>query len=349
MIIKKIKWGIIGPGTIANNFADGLKESKSGELIAIASKTEEKLNLFGNKYNISHSLRYNNYKDIVNNKEVDAIYISTPHTFHAEWTIKAAVMGKHILCEKPGAVNLSEGKKVIEVVQKAGVFYMEGFMYRCHPQIKKLLSIIKDKRIGDITFIKSSFGFDTKRNIPESRLFNIELAGGSILDVGLYPVSFSRLIAGAALGKEYLNPYNIEGSATIGETGVDEIANIYMYFENGITAEGSTAIRKNMENNAVITGTKGSIILDQPWTPVKEGGPYKSSIIIESNKKKETIEVTGPEHLFSFEAEVASNAIINNKFEAPYPAMTWNDTLGNLETLDKWRNIVGYNLPQDQL
>ena len=238
---------------------------------------------------------------------------------------------------------------MIEVVQKAGVFYMEGFMYRCHPQIKKLLSIIKDKRIGDITFIKSSFGFDTKRNIPESRLFNIELAGGSILDVGLYPVSFSRLIAGAALGKEYLNPYNIEGSATIGETGVDEIANIYMYFENGITAEGSTAIRKNMENNAVITGTKGSIILDQPWTPGKEGGPYKSSIIIESNKKKETIEVTGPEHLFSFEAEVASNAIINNKFEAPYPAMTWNDTLGNLETLDKWRNIVGYNLPQDQL
>ena len=126
---------------------------------------------------------------------VDAVYISTPHTLHANLSIKAAGKGKHILCEKPGAVNFKQGAKVIEAVQEAGVFYKEGFMYRCHPQIPALLGLLKDNIIGDINKIISSFGFDMTKVIPEHRLFNKNLAGGAILDVGLYPVSFSRMVA----------------------------------------------------------------------------------------------------------------------------------------------------------
>ena len=220
-------------------------------------------------------------------------------------------------------------------------------MYRCHPQITKLLSLIRENTIGDITSIQASFGFDTGKINPDSRMFNIQLAGGSILDVGVYPVSFSRLIAGIASGKNFLNPYKIEGSATIGETNVDEIAYATLYFKNGIIAEASAAIRKNMDDIAIVKGTKGSISLSNPCTPGKDGGPFKSSIIVNIEGQQQIIEIKVQEHLFAFEAEVASKAIIEKKKEAPPPAMTWNDTLGNLETLDSWRKNVGYKLPQE--
>ena len=108
--MEKIKWGIIGPGSIANNFADGLKGSYSGQLVSIASKNDDRRKNFGDKYDIHPDFRFDNYDDIINSEHIDAIYISTPHTLHAEWTIKAAGKGKHVLCEKPGAVNLIEGK-----------------------------------------------------------------------------------------------------------------------------------------------------------------------------------------------------------------------------------------------
>jgi len=342
-----IRWGIIGPGNIAHNFADGLRESLSGQLIAIASKSNKRRESFGDKYTIDPAFRFSSYDDLLNSKNIDAVYISTPHTLHAEWTIKAVEKGKHVLCEKPGAVNFKEGLQVIEVVRQAGVFYMEGFMYRCHPQILVLVNLIKEKRIGEVKNIKSSFGFDMGKTVPESRLFRTDLAGGAILDVGLYPISFSRMVVGAALGKKFINPISITGTATMGETGVDEISHATLEFENGIIAEASTAIRKEMKNNTIITGTKGTVELDQPWAPGREGGPYHSTFKVISNDQTEVIDFTGPEHLFFFEAELASQTILKKKTEAPYPAMTWEDTLGNLKTLDKWRKIIGYSLPQD--
>ena len=345
--MNKIRWGIVGPGNIANNFADALLESYSGELKGIASKSDERLKNFGDKYNINITLRFSNYEDLINSDEIDAVYISVPHTFHAELSIKAAGKGKHILCEKPAAINLKEGIKVLEAVREAGIFYAEGFMYRCHPQIPALINMIKEKKIGDIKHIKSSNGFNMEKVIPDSRLFNKDLGGGAILDVGLYPVSLSRMIAGVANGKKFINPKKIIGNAHIGETGVDEIAYGTFEFESDIIAEVSTAIMENMENNAVITGTEGVIILDEPWEPGKDGGPYHSLIKITKNNKTETIDFKGPEHLFFFEAELSSQTIIKEKFELPYPGMMWEDTLGNLRTLDLWRKAVGYSLPQD--
>jgi len=220
-------------------------------------------------------------------------------------------------------------------------------MYRCHPQIPALANFIKEKKIGEVKNIKSSYGYDMGKTVPESRLFRTDLAGGAILDVGVYPISFSRMVAGAALGKKFINPKSITGTATIGETGVDEISHATLEFENGIIAEASTAIRKEMKNNAIITGTKGTIELNQPWAPGREGGPYHSTFKISSNDQTEIIDFKGPEHLFFFEAELSSQTILKEKTEAPYPAMTWEDTLGNLKTLDKWRKIIGYSLPQD--
>ena len=342
-----VRWGIIGPGSIAHNFADALKESYSGKLQAIASLNSQRREEFGNKYKIENHFRFKTYEELLNSSDVDAVYISTPHTLHAELSIKAAGKGKHILCEKPAAVNLLEGQKVINSVREAGVFYVEGFMYRCHPQIPALLKLIKDNKIGKINKIISSFGFDMKKIIPNSRLFDKNLAGGAILDVGLYPISFSRLIAGVATGKKFLNPIEIDAEARIGETGVDEIATANLRFDNNITAKVSTAILKNMKNNSIIEGSEGYIELDQPWAPGRDGGPYHSKIKINIKGKEEILEFKGPEHLFFFEAELSSQTILKERLEVPHPGMTWEDTLGNLKVLDEWRKKIGYFLPQD--
>ena len=347
--MNKIRWGIIGPGSIANNFADALKQTYSGELKAIASFNDQRRKNFGDKYDIHDDLRFNNYESLLNSNSVDAVYISTPHTLHAELSIKAAGKGKHILCEKPGAVNFKQGLKVIQAVQDAGVFYKEGFMYRCHPQIPALLNLIKNKIVGDVKKITSSFGFDMTKIIPDHRLFNKDLAGGAILDVGLYPVSFSRIIAGANSGKNFINPTNISAEAKIGETGVDEVSSAIMEFDNGIIAEANTAIMKNMDNNAIIEGSNGKIIIDDPWMPGKNGGPYNSTIRIIKNDKEEIKEFKGPEHLFFFEAELSSQAILKEKQQAPYPAMTWEDSLGNLKVLDQWRQKINYKIKEDSL
>ena len=126
--MQKVRWGIIGPGKIANRFAEGLNETRFGDLVAIASKSKDRRKTFGDKYNIINSLRFDNYEEILQSPKVDAIYISTPHTLHKEWSIKAAINGKHILCEKPACINYEEGKKVINEVKNAGVFFMEGFI-----------------------------------------------------------------------------------------------------------------------------------------------------------------------------------------------------------------------------
>ncbi|MDC2979808.1 Gfo/Idh/MocA family oxidoreductase [Pelagibacteraceae bacterium] len=345
--MNKIRWGIIGPGSIANNFADALKQSYSGELTAIASLNDQRRNNFGDKYNIQNNLRFDDYDSLLDSDFVDAVYISTPHTLHANLSIKAAGKGKHILCEKPGAVNFKQGAKVIQAVQEAGVFYKEGFMYRCHPQIPALLGLLKDNIIGDINKIISSFGFDMTKVIPEHRLFNKNLAGGAILDVGLYPISFSRMVAGVKSGKKFINPTNLFAEAKIGETGVDEISSAIMEFDNDIKAEAYTAIMQNMDNNAIIEGTNGKIIVDNPWMPGRDGGPYHSTIRIIKNGKEEIKEFKGPEHLFFFEAELSSQSILKEKVQVPHPGMTWEDTLENLKVLDQWRQKINYQIKED--
>ena len=345
--MDKIRWGIIGPGSIAHNFADALKQAYSGELISIASRTSNKLEEFGNKYQIKNEFRFNDYDALLENENIDAVYIATPHVFHADLTIRAAGKGKHILCEKPGAINFAEASRVIEKIKEAGVFYKEGFMYRCHPQIPALINLIKQNTIGNIKHITSSFGFDMQKVIPDHRLFDKKLAGGAILDVGLYPVSLSRIVAGAAIGKKFVNPVAISAKARIGETGVDEISSATLKFENNIIAEVSTAIMQNMDNNAIIEGEVGKIIIDDPWMPGKDGGPYNTKIRVIKNGTEEIQEFKGPEHLFFFEAELASQTISKQRTEVPYPGMTWDDTLGNIKALDMWRKEIGYDLEED--
>ena len=341
-----MKWGIIGPGTIAANFATGLGESDSGTLDAIASTSADRRAIFGDRFGVAAPKRYDTYDALLADPEVQAVYIATPHPFHAQLALNAIRAGKAVLCEKPGGLCTGELTAITEAAAQEGVFYMEGLMYRAHPQIARLIELLRQGTIGDLRHIRASFGFEATVD-PASRLFNPALAGGAILDVGIYPVSLARLVAGVALGTAPANPTRIAGLGIMGETGVDQIARAHLLFDGGITAEVATAVTLTMENDAVIIGTKGQIRLPDPWTPGRNEGPSDAVIEITIDGTTTTETLDDPRMLFAFEAEAASRAIAEGATQPPFPLPDASDSLGTLGVLDAWRRQAGYQLPGD--
>ncbi|MBV9229101.1 MAG: Gfo/Idh/MocA family oxidoreductase, partial [Chloroflexi bacterium] len=203
---RTLTWGIIGTGRIAGIFANGIAESKTGTLLAVGSRTQASADKFGETWNVER--RYGSYAALLADSDVQAVYIATPHPLHAEWAIKAAEAGKHVLCEKPIALNHAEAMAIIEAALRHDVFLMEAFMYRCHPQTAKLIELVRSGVIGKVRVIQASFSFHTTFR-PESRLLNNALGGGGILDVGGYCASMARLIAGAAVGKDFADPTRV--------------------------------------------------------------------------------------------------------------------------------------------
>jgi predicted dehydrogenase/aryl-alcohol dehydrogenase-like predicted oxidoreductase len=335
------RWGIIGPGDIAHNFADGLKKADSGKLTAIASRDAARRMAFGDDYSIPEGKRYSTYEALAADPEIDAIYVSTPHPWHAELSIMAMRHGKAVVCEKPMGMNAGEAAAVTEAAAQAGVFFMEAFMYRCHPQIARLVEIIRSGEIGTVRHVRASFGFSSERN-PASRLYDPMLGGGGILDVGCYPVSASRLIAGAAIGAGFDNPVTVKGVAVMGPTGVDETAYGLLTFRSGITAEIACSVRSEMENAVIAVGDKGSVRLGNPWVPGRNAGPSDAAIEVTAGDKTRVEEVKSHHHLFAFEAELASRLIAEGRKQAVSPAMSHGDSVGNADTLDRWRQEVGY-------
>jgi predicted dehydrogenase/aryl-alcohol dehydrogenase-like predicted oxidoreductase len=340
--MTQIRWGIIGPGAIAHNFADGLKEAPSGRLTAIASRDTDRRRLFGDAYEISERKRYAEYPLICADPDIDAIYIATPHPFHAEIAIMAMRSDKHVLCEKPAGVTAAQVTALTEVAAQQGVFFMEALMYRCHPQIARMVEIIQSGMIGDIRHIHATFGFKAPFS-TDSRLYDRALAGGSILDVGGYPISLARLVAGAATGRPFENPQTLKAVGHLGAaSGVDEECYALLQFSNGIIAECGVAVRRNMENSARIVGSTGQIHLPDPWIPGRNAGPSDAILEVTSNGRTRSEHIRRPEHLFAFEAEIASRAIADGLNEPASPAMSWSDSIGNAESLDNWRREVGY-------
>ncbi len=335
-----VRWGIIGPGAIANNFADGLAQSETGTLTAIASRDATRRASFGDKYAIASDKRYADYAALLADDQIDAVYVSTPHPWHADLSIAALRAGKHVLCEKPAGMNAAEVTAVTEVAAQCERLFMEAFMYRLHPQIARVLDIIASGEIGTPQHIKTHFGFNAPYR-PGSRLYDLALGGGGILDVGGYTASLSRLIAGTVIGEPFANPISVKGTGTLAETGVDTVAYGLLTFASGFTAEIAVAVARNMDNRAVITGTLGSITIDDPWTPGRNAGPSDATIHITTTDTRTEI-LRDPRMLFAFEAEHVSAAIAAGLLQAPYPAPSHADSIGNNETLDKWRTELGY-------
>lgn len=337
MMKSKFKWGIISTGRIAGKFADQLPQSKTGELFAVASRTIENAGEFAKKYNAPRF--YGSCQELLDDPEVDIVYIATPHPQHAEWSIKAARAKKHILCEKPLTLNHKEASGVIEEARKNNVFLMEAFHYRCHPQTKKIIELIKENVIGEIRVLQGAFSFNSPYG-PEHRTLNHALAGGGVLDVGCYPVSMVRLIAGVALGMDFAEPLEVKGCGRIGrQSRVDEFASACLKFPEGILAEVSCGVTVHQENVLRIYGSKGRIMVPTPWVVSLNGGTSKILVQMDGRDKPDEIDITVDQGLFAIEADTACSFIPRR--EALPPAMSWEDSLGQMKTLDLWRASIG--------
>ena len=205
--MQKVNWGIIGLGKIALKFSEGFKNIDNAKLLGISSKDNKKLKKFKEDFKIENNFCFNNYENLLECKDIDIIYIALPNSLHHEWIIKCIEKEKKILVEKPATLNFSQMKDVQNKLLHKNLLFTEAFMYRYHPQIIKVIKLIRENAIGKLISMESFFGMDilTKKNLfgfkkikklnKDSRLYNKDLGGGAILDLGCYPVSISQLIA----------------------------------------------------------------------------------------------------------------------------------------------------------
>jgi predicted dehydrogenase len=340
---EPLQWGILGLGGIARRFAEGLPQSRTGRLAAVASRSQEKAETFGAEF--SAPRRHGSYEALLADPAVQAIYIALPHPMHAEWAIKAAQAGKHILCEKPLTVNHREAAAVVDAARQHDVFLMEAFMYRCHPQIARLVELVRGGVIGEVRAVRAAFSFDAGFN-PDGRLLKASLGGGGILDVGCYPASLVRLVAGAAAGKDFADPLEVKGCAHLGATGVDEWAVAVMRFPSDIVAEVATGVRLARDNVAQIFGSEGWITVPEPWTPRREPGSARLLVQKKGEDRPEEIRVDSFDSLYALEADAVADNLARR--QARPPAMTWDDSLGNMKTLDLWRKSIGLEYDADR-
>jgi predicted dehydrogenase len=226
-----IRWGIVGTGAIAKCFAVNLKKSRAGVLEAVGSRTIESAQKFATEQGAKRA--HGSYEALLADKEVDAVYVCPPHPMHAEWTIKALRAGKHVICEKPMGLNHAQVMAMTEQAELSNKALMEAFMWRLHPQTEKLIELIRSNAIGTVQLIQANFSFKSKFN-PTGRLWANDLAGGGIMDVGCYTVSAARLLAGAAIGRDFDTPTQVSGGAKLSETKVDEYAVGTLKFNSGV-------------------------------------------------------------------------------------------------------------------
>ena len=339
---SKLKWGILATGHIAGAFAEGVQHSQTGRLVAVASRSQESADRFADQFG-GIANRHPSYELLLEDPDVEAVYIATPHPMHKEWAIRAAQSGKHILCEKPIGMDLEEAEQIINAARENDVFLMEAYMYRCSAQTAEIVRLISEGAIGKVKSIEASFSFDIGPN-PEGRHLNKALGGGGILDVGGYPMSMAMLVAGVACGEDFAEPEVVKAVGHLGETGVDEYTSAVALFPNGITARLSCGVTLEEPINVSIAGTEGRIFIPLPWKPAQKGGATQLHLFKPGNEAPEVIEVVSGDHLYGAEADTVARYI--KARQAGSPAMSLDETLALMRALDSWKEQIGLSYKQ---
>jgi len=340
--VQQVNWGIIGLGAIALQFANSFNFVKNAKLLAIASKNQDKIRNYKENYRISENFCFNSYEDLINNPSIDIIYIALPTALHFEWIVKCLKKKKRVLVEKPATLNSAQALSIKNEHMEIDSFFSEALMYLFHPKIKKVIELVKSGEIGDLISMESFFGIDivSKRSLfgykkrkklnIKNRLYNKEMGGGAILDLGCYPISFSTLIASLNSKINYDNIVIFNKQKEIGSTGVDLDSYVGLKFENNFTSKIGVSFTKNLGKQTKIIGTKGELVIHDTWTS------ENSEIVIKKNNKTEIINIIGNQNIYSHEIETISQCIIEEKKEVDYPGLTIDQTIGNMKIIDKW-------------
>lgn len=332
--MKKLRWGILGTGNIANQFAADVMHARRGTLAAVGSRSADSAAAFAQRYNIPTA--HGSYDALLADPDIDAIYLTLPNSMHHAWTLRALEAGKHVLCEKPIAANAVQAAEMFDASRRHGRVLMEAFMYKSHPLIHKVIETLPS--IGRVKLVRTSFCFCVS-NVHANTRFSTELAGGALMDIGCYCTSFSRMIAGG-------EPIDVHCRGHLHESGVDDYAAGVLAFANGVLATFTCALTVQADNTVSICGEEGYIEIPVPWKP-----PAARSVFTVGYSQRpkmdgagkgdrpepRTFEVSCDRPLYALEADDFAAAVLDG---APLP-VTEADTMGNMRVLDELRRQVG--------
>ena len=324
----KIKWGIFSTGRIAGKMAEAIKRLPEAELYAIGSRSSDSANAFADRYEIPK--RYDSYEALAADPDLDVIYVATPHNYHKDNSILCLENGKHVICEKPIAINARETADMIAAARKNKLFLMEAMWTRFLPIMVKFKEKLSEGVIGEPRWLYADFGFRAGWD-PQSRLLNPNLAGGGLLDVGIYTISFAYWVMGA--------PKRVFSLADIGETGVDEQNVAILEFDGGKLAMVSSAVRTNTPQEAVVAGTEGSIRIHEPWW-------RSDKMTVNAGGASELIEEPYGDNGFEFEAKETMKCIREGRTESR--VMPLDESLAIMKTMDEMRAQWGLVYPMEK-
>ncbi len=327
--MKTIRWGIIGTGAIANKFAEVLNSLDDVELLAVASRKQDTANTFARKYGIKRA--YATYEELAKDSDLDVVYIATPHSEHKDNAALCIKNGKAILCEKPFTLNQEETKYLISLAREHKVFLMEAMWTKFMPTTFQVKKWIEEKRIGEIKHIRANFGYCNEFD-ENSRLFDINIAGGALLDAGIYPITYAVHMLGKL-------PKAIKSSAFIGPSNVDEQNVIILEFEDGILADLSSAVTAELGKDAVIIGDKGRIEIPNFFF-AQAAKLYDAEGKLVDRFEEDFI-ING----YEYEAMEVNSCIREGKLESSI--LPLSDTIDIMEIMDEIRDQWGLVYPQE--
>jgi predicted dehydrogenase len=251
---QNVRWGILAPGRIAQKFADALTAVEGAQLVAVASRSADRAREFAAKNGGARA--YGSYADLAADREVDAVYVASPHVGHADHACLCLEAGKAVLCEKPMFINAAGVRRMIACSRAHRAFLMEAMWTRFLPVTRTVCKWLEEGRIGEPRMLTADFGFRCGWD-PSSRLLNPDLGGGSLLDVGVYTLLYATMVFG--------HPESVMGEAHIGATGVDEQAAFVLRFGGGRLASLTCGVRTASPQTARIAGTEGEIVVERFW------------------------------------------------------------------------------------
>ncbi|MFZ5971659.1 MAG: Gfo/Idh/MocA family protein [Bacteroidota bacterium] len=323
---KKYKFGILGPGKIANRFAEALQTLPRAIVYAVASRDGDRARAFAEKFGVTKV--HNTYQALAADPDVDVIYVATPHTFHHEHALLCLRNKKPVLCEKPLTLNKKLATEMVEAAKTNNTFLMEAMWTRFIPAVVEAKRWVDQNEIGPVQFVQGDFGFAAPYH-PEGRVFNLQLGGGAQLDVGVYPMFLTLLI----LGK----PTQIKAFANKAPTGADATTAALLQFPSGALAHIMSSVVSDSPKEAVILGTEGSITLHTPWHKAQaltlkknDGTTTRKEVPYESNG-------------LQFQAEEVIRCLDAGLTESPY--MPWNMSLLMAEVSDEIQRQCGIVYP----
>ena len=320
-----IRWGVIGPGSIAVGFGEAMTMVDGGEIVAVASRAADRAEAYGDRFGVPR--RYDDYSALAEDDDVDAVYVATPQSRHLGDTLMLLEAGKHVLCEKPFALNAGEARQMVEMARGRGLFLMEAVWSRFLPSYRYLVDIVGDGRIGQPILVEADFGF--RRSLdPMDRLFRLDLGGGGLLDLGIYPLQLCTLLLGPV--------EHVAAEGVIGETGVDEQVAAVLRHGSGSLGVIKAALRVGMSCTARISGTDGVIEI-----PAFMHCP--NSLRVVSPSGIEEFDGSYEGNGLRFEIEEVHRCLAEGKTESD--TMSLEETLALAGTLDDIRAQIGLGFP----